>query len=655
MKSPNRLPIRLEAVIWLLNGLLTILLLLYVGRIAYLAYGLWNEIESMRTLLASGSGMSASGVQTLSTHLHTAREHAVALQQETELFASPLGGLGWLPWIGPDLAAVGPLLRAGADLTFAADETVQALSPLLDSNRAEAPLPALVRLSRANHDRLVRAQTALQRAIQARSKIPANVSGPLQAQLERLDRYLPQFDAGLTLVLAAPELLGADTPRTYLLLAQNEDELRATGGFITEAGTVTVQAGSIVDIELGDSNAVDNPDADSHPRAPGPLQAHTGTGLWLFRDANWSPDFPTSAQSAMELYALGRGQAQPVEGVIALDQAALRNLLSVLGPVEVPYAPVPVGADNLTAYMREAWSFQPGEEIPPEFWNHRKDFMPELAHLLAERLKAGAGAADPAGFANLLSQAIAEKHMLIYVAHPTVQSLLVEHGWAGAVRPGQQDFVFVVDSNVGFNKVNAVVERSLSYEADLSELAQPMARLQIGYAVPGEPETACRYDDSYGSGPYADLMQRCYWNYLRVLAPEGAQLVESAALPTPGNRRWNGQPNPGVFLQEAGESATTEFNQFFVVPRGERLETSLVYSLPASVVVREAGEYVYRLRWQKQAGVAAIPIRIRIMIPATAQVIAAEPAPTSIDSATLVFEGLTITTDLDVRVTFHVP
>ena len=48
---------------------------------------------------------------------------------------------------------------------------------------------------------------------------------------------------GLELAQALPSLLGADKPAEYLLLAQNPDELRATGGFIGAVGVLTLDQG----------------------------------------------------------------------------------------------------------------------------------------------------------------------------------------------------------------------------------------------------------------------------------------------------------------------------------------------------------------------------------------------------------------------------
>jgi hypothetical protein len=98
------------------------------------------------------------------------------------------------------------------------------------------------------------------------------VQGPLHPRLESLlaqvDQLLPLAQAGLQAAQVAPALLGQDGPRTYLILAQNNHELRPTGGFISGAGFVRLAGGQITELKLSDSYSVDNWQ-QPHPPAPG--------------------------------------------------------------------------------------------------------------------------------------------------------------------------------------------------------------------------------------------------------------------------------------------------------------------------------------------------------------------------------------------------
>ena len=114
-------------------------------------------------------------------------------------------------------------------------------------------------------------------------------------------------------------MLGANGPRTYLILAQNNHELRGTGGFISTIGFVRLEGGRITELNLVDSYAVDNFE-QPHPQPPPALSERMGAQLLLLRDSNWSPDFPTTAQVARALYEQDKGLA--TDGAIALDLEA---------------------------------------------------------------------------------------------------------------------------------------------------------------------------------------------------------------------------------------------------------------------------------------------------------------------------------------------
>ena len=95
-------------------------------------------------------------------------------------------------------------------------------------------------------------------------------------------------------------------PRTYLVLIQNNHELRATGGFIAAVGRVTVDKGRMTALDFADSYTVYS-DKSTYPLAPKPMQQYMHIPLLLMRDANWSPDLPTTAEVARALYAQETG------------------------------------------------------------------------------------------------------------------------------------------------------------------------------------------------------------------------------------------------------------------------------------------------------------------------------------------------------------
>jgi hypothetical protein len=555
-----------------------------------------------------------------------------------------------IPGIGPDLAALPPLLNVAADSALAADETLAVIAPVLKHDPARPVLSELLTTTETHHAQLIGAQAALRRAIQSRADIPESISPELKRWVAMIDEYLPLADQALTLLVASPDLLGADEPRTYLLLAQNRDEIRATGGFISSVGIVTIDRGEAT-LRIENSYALDNFAHEAYPAPPEPLQRYMGAELWLLRDANWSPDFPTSAQTAAGLYSLGQGGT--VDGVIAFDQVALLNLLEALGPVTLDDGST-VTAENIEAVLQAEWTPEP-RNLSPDSRLGADLQLRRLGQALLSRLTAEQSSGDILALALALRRSFAEKHLLAMIAQPDVSALLAGLNWDSAIRPGAQDFLYVVDSNVGFNKVNTVIQKSIHYHVDLADLSQPTAQLDVSYVLPAELPALCdQMPPSYGTRGYSSETRGCYWNYLRVYAAPGAALQSAVALPTPGEWLWSGQPEPGRVTQSIGEAGTTVFSQFFVVPSGGALDASISYSLPPTVVHYEFAWQTYCVQVVKQPGTETIAARIEVVLPRHNLVLESQPEALVMKDKG-VFIDLALQNDQRVCVTFGEP
>ncbi|MEW6567729.1 MAG: DUF4012 domain-containing protein, partial [Chloroflexota bacterium] len=322
---------------WIALGAV-VLLLIAAGVEGYRTYRLAADLRAAAAeLQAMAQGDPATlDLQAAADLVHRARRDAEGLRARTRILAPLTDRLQWVPRYGPTLAAAAPAADYVACLTAAADEVLAAVQPLLASNAPVAPgsgtpLSArLVEVLVAAGPRLETAQRLLQQ-VQAlrRSFNPDDLPAAFRDDLDQADRLLPLAEQALTVLRLLPELLGAEAPRTYVLVAQNQDELRATGGFISGIGTVVIDHGRIAGLSIGDSYSVDNLSL-TYPPAPPPLERYMQAGQWLVRDANWSPDFPTSALQIRELYTYSTGTQ--TDGVIAFDLTALARILAVTGP-----------------------------------------------------------------------------------------------------------------------------------------------------------------------------------------------------------------------------------------------------------------------------------------------------------------------------------
>ena len=196
----------------------------------------------------------------------------------------------------------------------------------------------------------------------------------------------------------------------------------------------------------------------------------------------------------------------------------------------------------------------------------------------------------------------------------------------------------VVDANLGFNKINPLVSERLTYTVDLRQPERPRATLALAHRHTG-PRTGqpCQHGSRYDL-TYEQMMQRCYWDYVRVYGPLGSRLLEATTQPVPGELLLTGNEGLGdieVISQEAGKSV---FATLFVLDRGERTRVDLSYELPAEVMGHADGTRRYQLYLQKQGGTDARDVQVELILPAGAKRVVPSPRPTRREDNRLVYE-----------------
>ena len=599
----RRKPLRLGCAV---VGAILLIGIVFVGlRLVPAGLAARSALDELRALQAidlnalanlDGNGLAAvrNHFAELETDLSTVRSQAGPFLPATRLF-------GWLPQIGDEVVAAPDLLDMGTAAATAGRAAMDGAQLVLDAYRQQGEGSALKRVAPALAEAAPyweEANAALQELDEARARLDLSSLDPrLTAQVERLDRYLPLLRGGVALARSAPALLGVDGARTYLLLAQNGDELRPTGGFISGVGLLGIDRGDLNQLDFGDSYAIFNPEVD-HPLAPPDLERYMGAQMLLLRDVNWSADFPTVAGVAESLYQLDTGT--PVDGVVAFDVEAVRRMIGALEPLQLQGYQEAVTAANLTAAMQAVWeapaaaesALQDMDPSQSDWWQHRKDFMGDLAQ--AGQAKIEGGQADLVALAQAVYSALQEKHILISLNDSAAMAPLAELGWTGAVQPGDGNSLMVVDTNVGWNKVNSLVERSTVYEITPRADGSAEAMLELTYRHQGtQTDQPCVHEPRYGD-TYADMAQRCYFNYLRVFVPEGARLLAAEGV------------RPDTASTLPGENGTTILTGYIELPPGQTGQVRLRYELPAGTVANDS----YHLRLQKQPGTPGWPVTV---------------------------------------------
>lgn len=274
---------------------------------------------------------------------------------------------------------------------------------------------------------------------------------------------IPSAELALDGVRVAPQLLGAQEPATYLVLFASPTEARATTGFTSNYAEVTITDGTYEMTRFGPIRELDLPRGAPDPELDAPAdflgRYARFHGHRDFRNLTMSPDLPTIASVAAQLYERTSGTA--VDGVMTIDPAGLAALLELTGPVTLPDAGITVDADNAEAYLlRDQYLEFPATDGQGE----RKDALETLAEITFERLET-VDLPPPHLLGERFGPIVEEGHLRLYAFADGAPSVLDRLGLSGRYPAVVGDFVGVTHTNAAGSKIDLFLERSLDYEA----------------------------------------------------------------------------------------------------------------------------------------------------------------------------------------------
>tara|TARA_Y100000588_G_scaffold215363_1_gene229268 strand:+ start:4719 stop:7280 length:2562 start_codon:yes stop_codon:yes gene_type:complete len=439
-----------------------------------------------------------------------------------------------------------------------------------------------------------------------------------------------------------PDIIGIDSIKHYLILGQSSDELRATGGFVSAIWLVTFENGTLTNVLYHDTVRVDDWDRlELYPTPPIALKDHMNASVWLLRDVSWEPDFPTTANTAADMYKIG--QRQDVDGVIAINQWALKNLIESLGEVEVIESETTVTSDNILSKLEEG-SDQFGRAYIDLAFNG-----------ILNKLKQPISPTKLISLASELNQSLDSKDILLFFNNNDTQKVIEENGWDGSLFKGKSDYLYVIDSNVGWSKADRNIERKATYEVDLNDVNNPRVNLVLSYtnhSISGSP--SCEPQWLHKGSNYNQLKNACYWNYWRVIVPQGAKLLSNSQLPLP---RYSVSSEIGRGL--AGEDTvgfSSSHNRnvlsgLFELDAGKTKEFNLVYELPPNLLKYNYEHIEYELFIQKQPGSVKRQVLVEIILPDSYQIDTYSHAPNIPLSDTRISFQLSVKNDTLLKLT----
>lgn len=365
--------------------------------------------------------------------------------------------------------------------------------------------------------------------------------------------------------------------RTYLVLFQNNYELRPTGGFISTYGELTFKHGIYRGIEFHDVyGPIDDHDTVEPPLVLAALLDGEGYQGHTFRDANFDPDFRISQDELIEFYQLTNPK-QKIDGIIAADFTFLEQLVGL-------YEPLTVDGLELT----EANLFETLSSVASDIDRHNEEALATRKNvagpIVKKVIRKSVWPWRLRRVTQLTAQAFEEKHLLAAFDRRGLRKSFEKRNWDGALPSSNSgDFLAINDANYGGMKSNRYITRDVLYELEVTSatdvLGQPVVRATTtvtlahngGYNVPL-------------SGPYT--------GYLRVMIPLGADIESAYSI---SEEREDAQVIGELIELEPGDSITYSYS----------------YELPEYVWQDEQ----YSLHLHKQPGTDADRYRVVVRVP----------------------------------------
>ncbi|MDX9913366.1 MAG: DUF4012 domain-containing protein [Candidatus Moranbacteria bacterium] len=357
--------------------------------------------------------------------------------------------------------------------------------------------------------------------------------------------------------------------RRFLLLLQNNMELRPGGGFLGQYAVMKMKDGEVTGLTFEDANLLDQRIQAKIP-TPYPFEKLMSLKKWKFRDSNFSPDYPTNVEKAKYFYRLAGGNSN-FDGVVAVNATTFEKAFELTGPITVNG--VELNSENAVLKLEEIVEkkYLLNENIDTQ---HRKDIMKTLAGQMMEKLTSLNNVSKLSSF--VLGE-LRNKDVMLNFVDENLQKMVKEVHWDGAVNTDWGgDYFMMVDANMGALKSDYYIKRSIEYNVDLTG-EKPIAEVFLPY----------KHTATYGDWRTSD-----YHSYLRVYAPKGAKLLEREMVSYP------------LEAEEFGKSYFG-FTLHVLINRGTNVR--LKYELPESV--REGN---YKLLIQKQSGTGDVPVKVKV-------------------------------------------
>lgn len=560
----------------------------------FIVKGTWDTAFGLSDLKSAKMALETANFKQAASKANSASVHLKKAQGKIEMVAKPL-------------SLVFPKQSGSVENTLASlVKSAQSLTALAKGGGALVQNIAKITTAGSNQNLdmetpQVNFQTATDFAVQANLYAGLAREGSFfKKSIQKLQLSTQTLNGAASAAYQLTNLLPFITGtgnKTYLLLLQNNTELRPGGGFIGNVGLVEFVGGRLKNVTVEDVYNIDG-QLKEKIEPPPQLKDKLGVGQFYLRDSNWSPDFSQNASLARDFFKKETGKT--VDGAIGMDLSFMEELLKATGPIKLQDYDEEINSENLFdrgEYYSEI-GFFPGS-------TQKKDFFGALSRALISRIFTSFQNPDSSQssfsylkFIQSVQNALAQKHLMLTFDDPVLASFVQSQGYNHPLPPATynpaddssetRDFLSISEANVGANKVNRYVERKISYDMTIGRDADLVGKLTISYTNNSQAET-------WPGGKYV--------NYLRIYVPNAPTLTTYQ----------NGKSTDTKEVTATSYGNLTVFSTFVEVPIKSTKEVTFTYRIPKNIKLETAP--TYSLYVQKQPGTGPDPFDFTFHLP----------------------------------------
>lgn len=385
----------------------------------------------------------------------------------------------------------------------------------------------------------------------------------------------------------APSALGVNAPKNYLILFQNDKEIRATGGFMTAYATLTIKDGQVSATTSDDIYRLDEKLLNVcltkicplTPPAPIVKYLPEVTGkprsAWSMRDSNLSPDVPTSAKQFETMYQM-LGEGLPFDGIIFIDSQVVESLIEVTGPIDVYGTQYSAELDKRCNCPNVIYELESYAEIAAKGEKDRKAILGVLMQQILAR-SVGVDVEKLPALISAIATMANQKHVMFYMHDNDTQKALAALNWTGEIKNSESDYLHINDSNFAGGKSNLYVNQTVTQEINVQRDGTVKKKISIEYK---------------NDQPFGVWLNGINRDYVRFYVPKGSKLISS-----------KGSEEQVTTIEDLGKTVFEAFVQ--VRPQNTR-KLEIEYTIP----YQPKGHY--QLMIQKQPGAKDFHYKIKL-------------------------------------------